>query len=876
MSAVSSFWDSGRMEAIKRLFAPIGALISLSIVCLALWVLYRTLHAIQLTDVVHHFRQLPASSIPRAVLVTAASYLIVTGYDVVALNHIERPQPYPRAALAAFLASAFGNNIGFGLLTGGSVRYRVYAPAGLSTLEIAGVTAMCSFTSMLGMGFVLAVSLLLGTDELAEKAFPASYVLRQALGSTMLVLLAAYIAYTAIRPLTIRTQNWSLKLPSADTALTQLSLATIDIVLVGSLIYVLLPPFAETNFFSFLGVFALALIAGSMSNVPGGIGVFETVLLVGLPHIPPAALLGSIVLFRCVYYLAPLMLAAVLLAAHEMILQRPRLTKLHLTTLDWLAELGPQVMAMLIVFAGIVLLFSGAIPSVDGRMAVLSSFVPLWVIELTHVTGSVAGVGLIVLARGLARRLAAAYDFTATLLGLGIILSLIKGFDYHEAIILALILAILLPTRMEFLKEGSVVKQGFSVEWLSTLTAILAITIWLGLFSYKGADYSGDLWLRFSYDGDYARFLRSTLVAVLVVTALVSFAKLARPEPRPQPASEGELQRIRAIVKEEPDTRGNLALLGDKRLLFSDSGKAFIMYQVQGRSWVSLGDPVGPPEEHDQLLLAYTNMCDRHGGWPVFYLVDADKLIRYIDLGLSLVKLGDEARVELQGFRLEHGVSPDLLQAHADLCQQGARCDIINSYRVPAVLPELKRISDQWLASTQSRERGFAKGFFDADYVSNFPCALLRVNGHIAAFAVLWASANKDELALDLMRYATDAPKHALDFMIIELILGGWNRGYRWFNLGTAPLASLQTHPLAPLWQRVGKLMFRQSEHFRDIESLRRYEEKLSPVWRPKYLASPGGLNTPRILRDVARLIARPPLTTKALSLDQPDPQPSS
>ncbi|MGH8606366.1 MAG: bifunctional lysylphosphatidylglycerol flippase/synthetase MprF [Gammaproteobacteria bacterium] len=860
MSAVSSLWDSGRMEAIKRLFAPIGALISLSIVCIALWVLYNTVHAIQFADVLHHFRQLPTSSIPRALLVTAASYLIVTAYDVVALNHIQRPQPYPRAALAAFLASAFGNNIGFALLTGGSIRYRVYAPAGLSTLEIAGVTAMCSLTSVLGMGFVLAVSLLLGADELTEKAFPASYVLRQALGYTMLVLLAAYVAYTAIRPLTIRTRNWSLKLPSANTALTQLSLATIDIVLVGSLIYVLLPPFAESNFFSFLGVFALALIAGSMSNVPGGIGVFETVLLVGLPHIPAAALLGSVLLFRCVYYLAPLMLAAVLLGVHEMILQRPRLTRLHLTTLDWLAELGPQIMAMLVVFAGIVLLFSGAIPSADERMAVLSSFVPLWVIELTHVTGSVAGVGLIVLARGLARRLAAAYDFTATLLGLGITVSLIKGFDYHEAILLALVLAILLPTRVEFRKKGSVVKQGFSVEWLSTLTAILAITIWLGLFCYKGVEYSDDLWLHFSYDGDYGRFLRSTL-AVLIVTTLASFAKLVRAEPRPQPASEGELQRIRAIVKNEPDTRGNLGLLGDKRLLFSDSGEAFIMYQVQGRSWVSLGDPVGPLEEHEQLLLAYSNMCDRHGGWPVFYLVDADKLTRYIDLGLSLVKLGDEARVELKTFQLEHGVSPELLRAHADLCQQGARCDIINSYRVPAVLPELKRISDEWLAGTQTQERGFAKGFFDPDYVSNFPCALLRVNGRMVAFAVLWASANKDELALDLMRYASDAPKHALDFMIIELILGGWNRGYRWFNLGTAPLASLQTHPLAPLWQRVGKLMVRQSEHFRDIESLRRYEEKLSPVWRPKYLASPGGLNTPRILRDVARLIARPPLT---------------
>ena len=96
-----------------------------------------------------------------------------------------------------------------------------------------------------------------------------------------------------------------------------------------------------------------------------------------------------------------------------------------------------------------------------------------------------------------------------------------------------------------------------------------------------------------------------------------------------------------------------------------------------------------------------------------------------------------------------------------------------------------------------------------------------------------------------------------MDYLMIELMRGGRERGYRWFNLGIAPLSGFEMHPLAPLWHRIGRLIYRQSEHFRDVESLRRYEEKLHPVWRPKYLASLGGLNIPRILRDITRLITR-------------------
>jgi phosphatidylglycerol lysyltransferase len=467
---------------------------------------------------------------------------------------------------------------------------------------------------------------------------------------------------------------------------------------------------------------------------------------------------------------------------------------------------------------------------------------------------------LVILARGISRRLRAAYSLTLILLMLGIVSSYFKGLDHDEAIALSAVFLVLFPTKREFYRQGSLFSQGFTVEWMSVLTALLAFVVWLGLFNYRFTPYHPDLWWTFAYDADVARCLRSTFV-VFLITGAVTLLNLVRPDPVPMLAQADELKRVRRIIKNEPDTRANLALLGDKRLLFSESGSAFLMYQVQGKSWVALGEPIGPFKEHARILLSYRELCDRHGGWPVFYLIDAQHLSHYVDLGLSILKLGDEARISLSDFSVLSVTSAAIRDVHREVRAQGVRLEILNSSQIAPVLPELAAVSQAWLAGHDMREQGFSKGFFDPAYISQFPCAVARKENQMVAFAVLWASPNKEELALDLMRFHPEAPKGVIDFLLVELILGGKARGYRWFNLGVSPLPGMQDHPLAPVWQRIGKLMYRQGEHFQNIESLRRYEENFNPVWRPKYLASPGGVNLPRILRDVAKLNARGRMT---------------
>src|SRR5207302_11283927 len=180
--------------------------------------------------------------------------------------------------------------------------------------------------------------------------------------------------------------------------------------------------------------------------------------------------------------------------------------------------------------------------------------------------------------------------------------------------------------------------------------------------------------------------------------------------PEPDPPTMQELETAASIVRNDNHSQSNLALLGDKPLLFSESGRAFIMYGVEGRSWVAMGDPVGPDEEKSELIWRFRELCDLHAAWPVFYEVDRKNLPFYLDLGLTLQKIGEEARIPLEDFSLEGGPRKWMRKMQRRLEGEGCCFEILQD--PTPILPELREISDAWLAEKKTREKGFSLGFF--------------------------------------------------------------------------------------------------------------------------------------------------------------------
>jgi phosphatidylglycerol lysyltransferase len=467
-----------------------------------------------------------------------------------------------------------------------------------------------------------------------------------------------------------------------------------------------------------------------------------------------------------------------------------------------------------------------------------------------------AGAALIILAWAIRRRLDAAYSLTIAVLAIGIVASLLKGLDWEEAFALTLVLAALLPSRRVFYRKAAITSEPFSNEWLAAVVLVGIVTTWLAFFSYRHIDVTSAIWLQFSGRGDAPRSLRAMIGVLGALLLFAFFRKLRHAEPEPDLPSPRQLDIAARIASSSPETIGNLALLGDKSLLFSDSGKSMIMYGVAGRSWVALGDPLGMESERKELAWRFRESADRHGGWPVFYEVSARNLPIYIDLGLTLFKLGEEAMILLSDFSLEGGSRKALRRTRKDVSKTGATFEMIPADQTHIFLPVLREVSDEWLASKRTKEKGFSLGRFDERYLQSFPAALIRVGDAVVAFANVWLGADQTEISVDLMRYTSVAPPGVMEFLLIELMLWGKENGYQRFNLGMAPLSGIENRSLAPLWNRVGAMLFSRGEPFYNFQGLRQYKEKFDPIWEPRYLASPGGLVLPRILTNVASLIS--------------------
>ncbi|OJT22537.1 hypothetical protein BO221_22470 [Archangium sp. Cb G35] len=840
------------MQRVKRLLL---ALLPLALLGAAGYVLHRELSHFHRGDVAVGLASISTGHILLALALTAVNYFALTLYDVLAMGHVGRKLPYARVGFTSFVGYAFGHNLGLSFLSGGSVRYRLYSAWGLTALDVAQVATFNALTFWVGLAAVTGTSLLV---EGGGGVLPLAPGLARALGAGLWVLLLGYFVACALVRKPLRVRGLELSLPAFRRALGQLAVSCADWMLAASVLWVLLPPGSGVSLPSIVALFALAQLAGIASQVPAGLGVFETVMLAALsPHVSSAHLVGVLLVYRIVYYLVPFSVAALMLAGNELLQRRQHLTRLAKVVHTSFSPVVPWVASAGAFIAGTVLLFSGATPTVSERMTVLRHLVPLPLLEVSHFLGSLAGISLLLLARGLQRRLDGAYVLTQVLLVAGAVFSVVKGVDYEEAALLLVLAVALAPFHRQFYRHTSLLAEAFSPGWLLATVAVVGVSVWLGFFSYRHVAYSQELWWQFTFGGDAPRFLRAT-VGVLGLVLVSGMGMLLKPaRVRTHPPTPEELTRVRPLVTHSPESSAYLALVGDKPLLFNESGTAFLMYSVSGRSWVCMGDPVGPPEDATELAWRFLELADRHHGQACFYQVGPGALPRYLDLGLTLLKLGEEATVPLADFSLEGPARKSLRQSVHKLEREGYVFEVLPPQAVPELLPQLRAISDAWLEEKHTREKGFSLGYFAPRYLAEGPLAVVRHEGRLVGFANMWAPEVKEELSVDLMRYQPGSPHGVMDFLFASLMQWGREQGFRRFNLGMAPFSGFEQRGLAPVWNRLGALLFRHGEHFYNFQGLRQYKDKFRPVWTPRYLASPGGLALPGVLTGVASLVSR-------------------
>ncbi len=799
----------------------------------------------------------PLPALGLACILTGVSFLVLSGYDRLGLAYARAPVARMRSGLASCLGYAFSHALGFPLFTGAPVRYRLYSYWGLATDEVLRIVVFLTATFWVGVLGVGGLLLLVVPPPLPEGIPLPPGGLRMT-GALLLAALALYLAWSADPGRELRIAGLAFPAPGLPLALRQLLISALDWVVLALVLFVLLPAGHGLGPLHFLAVFVIAQVIGQISHVPGGLGVVEAVLLLLLPQaLVGAELVASLLLWRAIYFLAPLLVAMILLGWWEARASRAVLERTagHLGRSATLAS--PVLLAGGTFVAGALLLLFGAIPTPPRHLLWVEGFLPLAAFEASHLLASLAGAGLLVLSWGLVQRIGLAYRFTLVLLAVGIVLSLVRGFELLPAVTMAVLFLALLPARPEFYREASLTTEPFAPGWATLIVLTVCAAGWLVVVVSTGQLLDSELWWSFTLQGDAPRSVRALTAAsaMIVVYGTVRLLAPAVPAGLGRPGAELPSE-VSAIATGSTRASALLALTGDKSVLLSESRRAFVMYSVEGRSWVSLGDPVGDPADAEELVWSFRRLAHRYRGWPVFYQVRPERLPLYLDAGLSLIKLGEEARLSLPELSFEGPRWKDVRQTMNRAEREGVEFTWLEPGESAPHMAELREVSDAWMAARNTREKGFSVGSFDERYLVRTPIGIARQGDRILGFVNALAPERRDEMSADLMRYRPDAVKGVMDFLFAHLFLEGKARGYRWFSLGMAPLSGFDNRPLSPLWTRLGAAVFRHGEHFYNFKGLRAFKEKFGPEWESRYLASPGGLSLPRILTNVGTLIA--------------------
>lgn len=312
----ATFFDELKERLPHGALGVLGAVASIALFGVALYIIGHTLSEISYADLVAAIGETSARQVFGALALTALSYLFLTGYDVVALRHIRVYAPYRVSALASFASCAISFNLGFPIVTSAAVRFWIYGRAALTAVQVATVTVFAGVTFWLGMALIFGVGLATGARALSELDHLPE-LLHFLAGVLICASVAGYCVWTALARRHIRLRGLELELPSLVPTLAQIALSLGDICCAAGALYLLLPANTQLDFAPFVAVYVGACILGVISHAPGGIGVFEAVMLNAIPSASREDVLASLLMFRVIYYFLPFIVALALLGADE-------------------------------------------------------------------------------------------------------------------------------------------------------------------------------------------------------------------------------------------------------------------------------------------------------------------------------------------------------------------------------------------------------------------------------------------------------------------------------------------------------------------------------------------------------------------------------
>ena len=649
------------MARTARFLRHVPTLLGFALLGGAMFVVQQEFRTLRLKEIAGALTSLPYRSLAFSFGFTILSYAVLTCYDRLATIYAGHRVSYRRVAFASFCAYALSHNLGFAAVSGAAVRFRLYAHWGLTPLQIGKVVAFCSLTFALG-GMVLGGSILF----LEPTAVPffgdhLPLVTLYSIGALLWGIVAAYLVLARVfRRVTIL--GHLVQLPGLRMAALQVLLATADVAVTAAIFDALLPAEPGLTFPRFLAVYVASYTAGLAANLPGGIGVFDTAMLLGLaPYVDAPQIVGALVIFRLYYYIIPLFLAGGLFAGNEVLLRsrtllaRRGLTPVQTSGPRWSEpDFAVAAASGTVALCGALLLASGILAA-HPVSAWIASHNAAYAKEAEQFLPSLIGATLLILAIGLSRRVTLAWGATLVMLVVASAFTMVQRVGIWIPLLLLAVIFLLAPYRSAFYRRARLFNAPLRPSGVIALLVLINCTLVLWGLDRHVQGLSTSSWWAVVLSPEIPNSLRIN-VALAVAIGLGATWRLVRPAKVAWLEWGNDARRRYASLGGDPPPRAD-------GLVWGEAGRAAIPFRRFGQVLLALGDPIGWEGDQLSAIWRLRDLARQEGMDAAVYRAGCHFLNVYSNLGLAAFPLG------IDGLPLPEQVGETQVVAHYLVCR---------------------------------------------------------------------------------------------------------------------------------------------------------------------------------------------------------------
>lgn len=585
-------------------------------------------------------------------------------------------------------------------------------------------------------------------------------------------------------------------------------------------------------------LFIAATVIGIVSMIPGELGSFDLMMIIGLSALgtPRETVVAWLLLFRLFYYLVPFAIGLVFFFKNLGSTINLRYSGIPISLLK---ELVHKFETFFLYFTGIMLVLSATIPEAFIKMPFLEHLNPIRSRVIVVFPAILLGFLLIVSGRGVAARVRRVYIPSIIVLTLTFLYSLLAGFRLSTGFFLALLLIFVIFSKNELFREQLV----YSAEWLTIDGAIMGglaiLYIIIGVYNSPNIHHRHHLPEFFLFPSEQIWIVGfvAILIVSFIILLFVRFLKNKRVQIG-DPLDEARVQHILTNHGGNPDSQ--LVFLKDKKVFYYNDGEedtVFFQLSTFNNKILVMGDPSGKNSDFEAATEALINEVDRYNYLPVFYENSEEMVMILHEFGYDFIKFGERAHVYLSTFTTSGKKMKGQRASVNKALKEGYQFDVIKPPFSAETMQSLQTVSDKWLNGR--KEKGFSLGFFTEDYLQRAPIAVIKnSDSEIVAFANFMPTYTEKLGTIDLMRHDPDkAPSGTMDFLFINLFQYMRDEeGLEYFDLGMAPLANVGTQRKSFTQERIAYLVYNFGSRFYSFGGLKEYKDKYATEWLPEYV----------------------------------------